>query len=489
MKSVLIVEDDKLTRQSLQRMVQESGVSVEIVFECRNGEEALEILSRKSVDLVFTDIEMPHMNGVELVKRIQTLEKKPMVVVVSGHDNFNYVVEMLRLGVRDYILKPADPDKIAQVMQQLDDELNQRQTKIKKEFQIEIRQLRRLIVGDFVSEEERHMIQEKYNSYFYPDKYVVCCTYAKADADDQKVFRALDDVDSGMVYILQEKDVGPFLRTECRAGCVGVGNAHAGIHHLNIAYQEALAARKRAFVKGITVFYNEPEREIPQALREQAQKLLTSQSMTKMIQLVGTDHVEQLTEHWQKFLQEAELGRIEPDAFFRVMEETMTDVREIYGEYMDEELTMACEKLMKPLMFLDIAQYGQTLLDCLMTINDRRNEVGVGSRSMHKMQMAVDFIRQNYNTNLNMAVVSNQLSMNYSLFSYSFKQYTGKTFVNYLKDLRMEEAKRLLVETDDRIAEISYRVGYDNEKHFMKTFKTQCGVSPTEYRKNMRKDY
>lgn len=106
-------------------------------------------------------------------------------------------------------------------------------------------------------------------------------------------------------------------------------------------------------------------------------------------------------------------------------------------------------------------------------------------RNRQKMQQAVEYIRQNYSSDLNMAVVSNYVSMNYSLFSYAFKQYTGQNFVNYLKELRMEEAKRLLTETQMRVVEISQQVGYENEKHFMKIFKSVCGVSPTEYRKNM----
>ena len=107
------------------------------------------------------------------------------------------------------------------------------------------------------------------------------------------------------------------------------------------------------------------------------------------------------------------------------------------------------------------------------------------NKNSHKMQQAVAYIAKNYASDLNMAVVSNYLSMNYSLFSYSFKQYTGSNFVNYLKDIRMKEAKRLLGGTDMRIVDISRAVGYENEKHFMKTFKNSCGVSPSEYRKNM----
>lgn len=105
--------------------------------------------------------------------------------------------------------------------------------------------------------------------------------------------------------------------------------------------------------------------------------------------------------------------------------------------------------------------------------------------NQQKMKQAVAYIEEHYASDLNMAVVSNYLSMNYSLFSYSFKQYTGSNFVNYLRDIRMKEAKRLLAGTDMRIAEISQAVGYENEKHFMKLFKGCCGVSPSEYRRNM----
>ena len=104
--------------------------------------------------------------------------------------------------------------------------------------------------------------------------------------------------------------------------------------------------------------------------------------------------------------------------------------------------------------------------------------------NQQKMKQAVAYIEEHYASDLNMAVVSNYISMNYSLFSYSFKQYTGSNFVNYLKEIRMREAKKLLTETDMKIIEISQAVGSDHEKHFMKIFKATCGVSPTEYRHN-----
>ena len=81
--------------------------------------------------------------------------------------------------------------------------------------------------------------------------------------------------------------------------------------------------------------------------------------------------------------------------------------------------------------------------------------------------------------------VANYVCMNYSLFSLTFKEYTGVNFVNYLKNIRIKEAKRLLAETDWKVADIGHKVGYENDKHFMKIFKNICGISPSDYRKNL----
>ena len=135
--------------------------------------------------------------------------------------------------------------------------------------------------------------------------------------------------------------------------------------------------------------------------------------------------------------------------------------------------------------FENLTEYQNEFMDWILDLNkrlgDRPDDVGI----RQKIAQARAYIDEHYATDLNMAVVSNQVSMNYSLFSYSFKQYTGQNFVNYLKEVRIEKAKELLAGTDMKIIEISQTVGYENEKNFMKIFKSLCGVTPGEYRKNM----
>ena len=108
MNTVLIVEDEKMIRKGLCTMVQRAPVQAESILEAKNGVQALEILQRQPVDLLITDVRMPEMDGIQLVERVHQLECPPLVLVVSGYDDFSYAVSMLRNGVQDYILKPVD---------------------------------------------------------------------------------------------------------------------------------------------------------------------------------------------------------------------------------------------------------------------------------------------------------------------------------------------------------------------------------------------
>lgn len=77
MNTLLVVEDEKLIRQGIVAMIRRSSVPVEEILECRNGEEALEILRKQRVDVMFTDIRMPKMDGLTLVNKIEELSQKP----------------------------------------------------------------------------------------------------------------------------------------------------------------------------------------------------------------------------------------------------------------------------------------------------------------------------------------------------------------------------------------------------------------------------
>ena len=85
MKTVLIVEDEKMIRQGIKTMIMRSGVPIETIMECNNGETALEILKEQEIDVMFTDIRMPKMDGIELVQKMQSLEHIPLTVATVSY--------------------------------------------------------------------------------------------------------------------------------------------------------------------------------------------------------------------------------------------------------------------------------------------------------------------------------------------------------------------------------------------------------------------
>lgn len=484
MKTVLIVEDEKMIRQGIKAMVLRSGVPVEVVMECANGETALEILKSQKVDVMFTDIRMPKMDGIELVQKMQELPDKPLTVAVSGYDDFSYAVEMMREGVREYILKPVERQKIQEILQKFEQELNRDREERLVSKRLGYQQLKYLMLNEQITKEELSMMQEEYEEKFCQNDYYLCCLNLKEVEKTREQYIYLHNIAGDDIYLLPEENLNFLLKNELSGEYVGISAKHCGIKEVRTAYQESLQARRRAFCTGQeNYFFSEEKRAIPQALREEAEKLLEPEAKMKRVQLIGTDKTQDVKKIWETFFSAVEKERITEEEFEDGMLDFFREVKKTYRNVLSDEETLL-KQLEHYWNYPCLMEYKDHFMEWLLKIHEKINSQFEINQNIQKIQQALDYMKENYAKDLNMAVVSNHVSMNYTLFSYSFKQYTGNNFVNYLKNIRMEEAGKLLADTDLRVIEISQRVGYENEKHFMKVFKAFYGVSPSEYRKN-----
>lgn len=506
MKTVLIVEDEKMIRQGIKTIIQRSGVPVEIIMECNNGAMALEILKNQEVDVMFTDIRMPKMDGIELVKAVQELPHKPLIAVISGYDDFSYAVEMLRLGVKEYILKPVDRQKIIEVLTKLEAEVQRTKVNAKENRFIGYQQLKFLVMNENITQSEMDILIKTYEDNFFPNYIVYCLNNTAAEYEDDGTSIYLNNIEDHELFITEDTERELFLRKEMRGRFVGISRIHRGLLELKEAYRESFQARVAAFWTCTpvvdyeeTVSWQEKCREADGRLtagdgdsefkRNKLAKTLEPEpdekTMVQLAQMLGTERADEAIKTLKKIFAGAQTGYYDYERMEKNLQVFFRQIREVYKNVVRSEE----EKLEQ---FAHVYQYASSqelfddILEFLKTFVETMNNQFDDYRNKQKIQMAIRYIEENYDKDLNMAVVSNYISMNYSLFSYVFKQYTGSNFVNYLKDLRMKEAKRLLEETDLRVNEISQKIGYDNEKHFMKTFKSVCGVSPTEYRKNMQ---
>lgn len=488
MNTVLIVEDEKMIRQGIKTIIQHSGVPVNVIIECNNGQMALEILQNQVVDVMFTDIRMPKMDGIELVRQIQGLEHKPIVVVISGYDDFTYAVELMRLGVREYMLKPVDRNKLKEVLEKLDNEINFNKEKNDELRNMFYQQLKFIMLND-ISLKEAEFIFKQNNHLFISTSYVACCI-PKGECNDHQnnKYIFLSDVNNNDIYIVSEENKNFLLKNELKDYYTGVSGLHFGLRELKDAYKEAVSARKVAFLTGKkTVEYNEERMGSYSIKNKRAvfQDEVNEYSMQAIGQMIGTDKIKNAIKQIEMIKYDTVRGKNTVDSLKASIESLIDNVVELYQNLIkiDEDIIVRFKNL---LCYSDIESYFGDLTGWLLKVNEEITAQFDDYKNKQKIQTAIKYIEENFDNDLNMAVVSNYISMNYSLFSYLFKQYTGCNFVNYLKDLRINEAKRLLIDTDLRVNEVSQKVGYDNEKHFMKIFKNTCGVSPSEYRKIMQ---
>ncbi len=484
MKTVLIVEDEKMIRQGIRTMIQRCGIPVEMIMECNNGEMALEILREQEIDVMFTDIRMPKLNGIELVQSMQELPHKPITVAISGYADFSYAVEMLRLGVREYILKPVEREKIQEIMRKLEEEIKEKQESSRTSKQLGHQQLKYLMLNGQITKEELNTLQNEYESAFSLQSYYIFALNPKERDTEREKYIYLHNIEGNDIYLVSDENAELLLKNELCQETVGSSALHGGMKEMKTAYEEAVEARHRAFCTNIEIVRSgEKEKRIPEALQEEGKKLLEAEMKLQRVQLLGTDRTEEVVRVWKKFFHAVKSEYIGTGQFEEGMDPFFEEVKKTYRNVLAGEEEVL-KKLTDYYSFSNVEQYEAEFMTWLLALHERINSQFDSSKNKQKIKQAMDYIRENYDKDLNMAVVSNHISMNYSLFSYLFKEYTGSNFVNYLKGIRMEEAKRLLAETDLRIIEISQKVGYDNEKHFMKTFKASCGVSPSEYRKN-----
>lgn len=469
MNTVLIAEDEKFIRLGLKTMTQRSGIPVGQILEARDGEEALALLQSHPVDLLITDIRMPKMDGIALVEQLHTLPHPPMVLAVSGYEDFNYAVAMLRCGVSDYLLKPVERQKFCEALEKLEARYQEQQKTATHSRQQFLRALRLLMLERSSDSRETNELISRYESAFFQDAYVGFCggDYTGELPTDVICLRTENHC---MLYLTEESS-----REKVKAllsPVSGLSKPHMGLAQLRQCYREALRCWQRSYFTG-KPYQGETtaKTDVPSVTAEQLLGLVSLSRDKEIIRLLGVQ------------ARLAGQGDLAPEAFEKLCTEF---IRGLCGTYKN-----LLDPADDPVRFAQVwdfgcaQQYLEALAGWLSGFCGRITQEFADYENKQKIRQAVQYIQENFRSPLNMAVVSNHVSMNYSLFSLLFKQYTGTNFVNYLQSLRVEETKRLLATTDWRVGEIGRRAGFTDEKHFLKVFKNATGLSPSEYRKTL----
>ncbi|MCL2045549.1 MAG: response regulator [Oscillospiraceae bacterium] len=474
MKSVLIVEDEKAIRAGIKAIVSNAPLEIENVIECQNGIEAMTILEKQYIDVMITDIKMPKMDGIELINQASKLPSPPIVVVISGYNDFDYAVDVFKSGVKDYLLKPIEREKVHELLCNIQNELDEKKTD-EEHRRLICNQLLRSIMLGLSSEDDIFDCSDillSHSSIFFGNYYLVCL--APDSHIEQSIYHVCHNVNGHMILIVSEDDLFMLKQSLPKSICAGISSMKSGLVALKDAYLEAEIARKIAFIKsGLREFSQVNEQKnVSDTIPINALQISSMLFAGK-----GNEAIDSLG----KILFATQNDSINADEYIVLLDQLTAQLLNNFSSIEFENKNL--ESLSNYMNFQSAYEYHITLCDFIIKLVELypyNKEI----QSKERMRSALEYVNQHFRKQINMAVVSNHISMNYTQFSSLFKANTGSTFSDYLKRLRLNESKKLLEESKQSIRSIALLSGFKNEKHFMKCFKQEFGVSPGDYRRS-----
>ncbi len=518
MRQLLIIDDEKNIRHGLQVMIEREFPGHYAIRCARHGAEGLEMLYELAADIIITDIRMPVMDGMTMLEQLRAnseLLQQPQVIVLSGHDDFEYAKAAIRYQVREYLLKPIRREDLFEALTGMEKELTRQQSLSQRledadlyQRQWQEEQLSRWLEAP--AEEARRDLQAC-TWLEVPSPYMVCvwscvngdghpvpvseldlllCQLAGGDANSYE--RRLLDRQGRRVWIIgQEQSVRlqelaqSAARREVSGLWAGVSQAVMERAELQLAYEQACRALAQGFFYPGVYVLSEPLFDLLAEEWSPREQSMLEEDVRKLGNLLGTGRSQEISELVHQ------LFRLSGNGMHR-LEQVQRTSRLINEAVLDEvfrhfgEASIEVLRLYRRVCSLEhyryFHDYCRDLEQLLLSLDEYIGQLRLVHSEHHRLKEAVEFLHRHYDRPLNMATVSNHVSLNYSYFSEAFKAYTGESFVVYLKKLRIERAKELLGQSGLRLGEISEQIGFESSRHFSRVFRELEGITPQEYR-------
>lgn len=520
MMKLLIVDDEKNIRLGLKTMIEREFPEQYEIRTAIHGEDALAQYERERADIILTDIRMPGIDGIELIKRLtkeEESEQKPIFVILSGYDDFAYAKAAIEYQVKNYLLKPIRRDELFESLRNSEITLQKRAELAERvaisdtyREQLRINGLREWFrQGEpFMENESDFEAKIGFEQFTLPFT-VAVLSYKSENGDsmNKEEFKLLVEkmlqpiggtldvsfLDSENKLVLIGNPAFRFVELFRQAGGIDLDGLRMGIsaeghrlENLYDCYKQAGTALQYSFL------YSNCRLLRHEDIREKQQSYpVPDEDIRKLGNMLGTDREREIQELLKQIFHIEDIPDVDIDYLKRVgkmiNEQVLDEVFRMYGEESIEVLKLY-RKVGSMDNFRSFHDYYRSLELLLASVNDYVRGIRSAYSEHSEIKAAVAYMEDNYYRPLNMAVVSNHVGLNYSYFSEAFKVHTGENFVGFLKKVRIRKSKELLLEDSRKMQEIGNAVGFENSKQFSRVFKELEGISPQEYRLKVRSD-
>lgn len=508
MYNVLLVEDEAVIRQAFEALVDWESTGFSVVAVASNGLEALNILNSTAIDLVVTDIRMPQMDGITLAGRIRAEYAEVAVILLSAYSEFSYAQQAIKHGVFGYVLKSDEPAKIEQQLHALRQQLDrsrERAALAREDNERLLWQYREALAESWAQGKDDEGLYQ--HAAFPP----VGGAWTLAEAISFEQQRMMQTYGAQVMF-----SIGMRVREILEAVLGQSGFLFPYLQRLFVVTNEpdklALALEKlldepwEMENDAFSIVYH-PQAFTRDTLAQGFRAMLPTDQDWFRLQsgcvCEAFEPVKAATMPRDTLLQEladqlvAALSRKDESALQKVIRSleaqgnlrslrSMQEVQFLLRDVLrlasrNTALKDALDQLME-----ETAQCA-TVNGVLHLLGDRLNDIlnmeteDAGS-TRRVMLAAAQYLEQHFAENLSLQSMADRFSMSPGYFSKLFVKEIGCNYIERLTALRIDCAKRLLRETNDRIYEIAGRVGYRKTRHFSEIFRKNAGVTPVEYR-------
>ena len=527
---VLLADDEEEIRTGISRKIDWASLGFVLVGEAGNGEEALELAEQLRPDVVLTDIKMPFLDGLELCRRLRVFLPGARLVVFSGFDDFEYARRAVSMGVSEYILKPINAPELIQVLDKLREQLDRQRLErrdmetLRRRYEESLPVLRELFYTRLLSGQIRpEQVQDRAARYeidLPQGLWTVALVHVEGPGDEEdrdellllsvqsfleKHFQLAEafvrvvlygDMAAMLVRLPGEDRLYPLLEELERLSrlsqsylglrlTAGVGLPCRGPEELNRSAAGARSALDyRVLAGGARVVYIgdlEPQATAAPAFEEEDQRALSA-----AVKLGTREQVDGVVGDLMERLRQAGLSLSRCDLFLlevvtclvRLTRSGGVAVEEVFGERFAGAVSVSD--------FSSLEELGRWLGERSRKLHDllgrRRSD-----STWQIVERAKDYIAGHYTDGeLSVESLCSHIHLSPTYFSTVFKREMGLSFTAYVTQVRMEEAARLLRETDEKTYRIAEATGFSDPNYFSYVFKRHFGLSPSKFRAGQR---
>lgn len=538
---VFLVEDEYIVREGIKNNIDWEKNGYDFCGEASDGELAFPMISEKRPDIVITDIRMPFMDGIELSRMIKEEYPEIKIIILSGHEEFEYAKAAIQIGVEEYLLKPINGDELLQVVnrvaQKIKEENESRETLQEGEgdenFEYAKRQLLSSLIDDNASLSDAMEQGKKIHLNLMAQCYNIMMLKLQRKNKEQgfsqrilELYKTMEDtlkeqdgqsimfdrapegkvilfMGSGEeeirrnmdVFAGQFREILPEYEDVTYFGSVGVpvmrlrelGESYEAASH---GFSYRFLTEPNQIVDNHTVFdQTRNEKKFSCSIGSVDIQNLDKQKIESFLKGGEMDEIHFFVEEYMKNTGDAGKNSmifrqyIVMDMFFAAGHflTQITDGREQLGEPFESPEQM--QKIVSDLEATVV--YIKELFTKVMQVRDAQTT----EHNSDVVENAKKYISENYHDEeLTLNTVAHEVNVSPNHLSAMFSQKTGQTFVKYLTDVRMHRAKELLKCTSKRSNEICEEVGYRDPHYFSHLFKKNVGCSPIQYRERGGKE-